>query len=150
VNLVEFLHEGFECRQVRRSVRHRENDELHVSPFSGCENDVTQGRDEVRLMSTEELLVVDVEPDENALGAGLEVRILEEHAKLGAKNQHKLQEKEGTNEKGFHLAYRTRCHATYFRRTERPRDGCSFGCQKGADSPPSTGGRECQKEADSK
>jgi hypothetical protein len=86
VNLVKFLHEGFERRQVRRSVGHRENYELHVSPFSGSENDVTQCRDEVRLMSTEELLVVDVEPEENALGTGLEVRILEEHAKLGTNN----------------------------------------------------------------
>jgi hypothetical protein len=78
VDFIKFLHERLKRRQVRRSIGHREDDELHVSPFSGCDDDVPQCRDELWLMSREELFVVDVEPDEDALHSGLEVRCLEE------------------------------------------------------------------------
>ena len=66
-------------------VRHGQDDELDMAPFSGCNDDVAQCRNELRLMRELELFVVDVEPNEHALHRGLEVRTFEERAELVAK-----------------------------------------------------------------
>ena len=63
-------------------VRHGQNDELHVAPLSRGRDEVSQGWDELRLLGEQELVVVDVEPHEEAKHGGLQMRSFEEQAKL--------------------------------------------------------------------
>jgi len=85
MRVIKLLHEGRESREQGCSIGYGEHDELDVGPLSCCCDDVAQCRDELRLMSGEKLLVVDVEPDEDALHGGLEMRTFEK--KYGARRK---------------------------------------------------------------
>ena len=63
-------------------VRNRQDNELHVAPLGSDSNEVSQGRDELRLLGKQELVVVDVEPHEEAKHGGLQMRSFEEQTKL--------------------------------------------------------------------
>jgi hypothetical protein len=77
MRFIKLLHEGSESWEQGRSIRYGEHDELDVGPLRCCSDDVAQCRDELRLMSGEKLLVVDVEPNEDVLHSGLEMHSFE-------------------------------------------------------------------------
>ena len=80
------MHKCFEDRKKRRSIRHRKDDELHMSPFGGIDDNVAKSRYQLRLVGELELHVVYVQPNEDALDGSLEVVALEEYAQLNARS----------------------------------------------------------------
>lgn len=100
-----------------------------MAPFGGCDDDVTQSRYELRLMCELELLVVDVQPDEDALDGGLEMVALEESAKLKMQELRLLNVYSRSSSAGRQMLDASRMRgcsskATYVRHGRSLQEGC--------------------------